>query len=125
MPSAAAGLLAERSERRRNLLLRGMALSDSLPLVTKSRGYKHADAVRKTLNELAEKAGMSMDTLQTFRVRGPRSAKYRKALAMGAEAIHILSKDDTPAGSPGRSMAYLFAKEEEGRIVSYKELHSK
>jgi hypothetical protein len=121
-------LLTGRADRRRQLEAAGESLASAASFAVKAVRRKVGAGVKRTLRQLAKEARLPMDTLRTFSVRGPRSAPLRKSLAAKVArttAFHVLFGDGPPADAPIIRVRALIAKEQDGRIVSYEEVHSR
>ena len=71
---------------------------------------------------------MPAKNVLSFSIRNPAGSLLGKALASGlaqATAYHVMSRDVTTKKSPTKRLVVLVAKEENGKIVSYEEYHSR
>ncbi|MBW8036227.1 MAG: hypothetical protein FVQ79_11500 [Planctomycetes bacterium] len=122
--------LAGRTDRRRQLAIKGQSIGSMVSVAVKSTKVKPTGSLKRVLNGLAKQAKVSVEsgTLLSFQIRGPKGNWYKKAKAaktIKSNVLHILLKDLSKGGSPVKRIEALIAKEEDGNIVSYQELYSR
>ena len=142
-------MLAGRSDRRRQLLRKGLLIPSMVRVAVEAKLTRLAaeaqpktasDAVRKALDGLSKK--FKAETHLLFEIRGTAAPQAMAGLAAkmapAREALHVLMADRTTdavkkafamSQRPGRKapkqLTVVVAKEEDGKIVSYREFQSR
>ena len=118
----------ERSERRQHLHAKGMWLSENQPVCSSTGRKPSRPAVSKTMREIARKIKLSSPTMLSFSIKNNPAPKIAGAKSMAATAFHVVMPDNpTPVGKDKNINASVcaVAKEVNGKVVSYRELHWK
>jgi hypothetical protein len=132
MPAMAAPIA--RAERRRQLLTKGLLISNTQPVARRATRPPVRGNLLTMLRRLASKANIKKPTMLSFRISSAREpiagAQMKKAFtAAGAKlpepsAYHVaIGKQASKA--PVVQITAVVAKEFDGKIVSYRELHSR
>lgn len=126
-------LLSGRSERRQHLKTIGKSVSSTVSIAVKSLKLKPSTAVEKDLKDILKKAKITMkpSAILSFSIRSPKSKFYTKLKAMKkvrSNAFHVHLSEIKSKKVPSKhfmGLKALIAKEENGKIVSYKEYQSR
>ena len=121
-------LLLGRADRRHHLLTTGLSLANLVRVAVQSAKRKPTGSVKRVLDELARKTKVPAKDVLSFSIRNPAGSLLGKALAVGlaqATAYYVMSRDVTTKKCPTKRLVVLVAKEENGKIVSYEEYHSR
>jgi hypothetical protein len=124
------GHQADRADRRRMLMARGMWLASYRPVATTRRRAKAKPAIAKQLETLARRANMKDVSLLSFAVRTPPGEKQLLTKAMAAKApatemFHVAIGAARVKDAPVPMLKALVASERDARIVSVQELFGK
>jgi hypothetical protein len=125
-----------RAERRRQLLTKGVVISNTQPVAQKITRGSIARRLLATLRRLASNAKIKRPKVLSFRIStaqppaGRREMKRVFAAAAAklpeATAYHVaIGKTPRSDGAPMPQITAVVAKEFDGKIVSYRELHSR
>jgi hypothetical protein len=122
-------MIADRASRRRHLARRGLMIGQSTRYARKAARVRPSPALRKRLEELVKKAGMTESVITTYRVGGSALPKDIRAAFAAAkppsEVFHVVAgcTEKKPALIP--HVAVLVARVEGGELKSYRLLHSR
>ena len=125
-----------RAERRRQLLTKGVTISNTQPVARRVTRTSISARMLTTLRRLAAKAHITQPKMLTFRIEGAGrpivGAQMQKAFAAAhsqlpkATAYHVaIGRSKRTADAPVVQITAVVAKEFNGKIVSYRELHSR
>ena len=125
-----------RAERRRQLLTKGVIISNTQPVARRATRTSISARMLTTLRRLAAKAHIAQPKMLTFRIesagRPTVGAQMQKAFAAAhsqlpkATAYHVaIGRSKRTADAPVVQITAVVAKEFDGKIVSYRELHSR
>jgi hypothetical protein len=124
-------LPAGRTARRRNLLTNGVALLEATS-VTRAAPQPPAEAdVPADLRRLGEREGLADARVLSFTVDEPPLAKTMRAMGSRGPvageplAVHVLLRRGQASEAPVPEIVALVAREEDGRIVSFRKLYGK
>ena len=124
----------ERNERRVQLLSKGLYLAKNQPVVSSKavRGIK--TSLEPTMKRIASKVNIKNPNFTSFAMKQKAGAPTGlKAKSTGASAFHVIREDGTKSvgtksaksSAPVVTGVCVVAKEVNGNIVSYRELHPK
>jgi hypothetical protein len=125
-----------RTERRRQLLTKGAVIANTQPVAQKVTRVSIRGRLLTTLRRLASKAKIKRPKMLSFRIstaqRPAVGPAMKKAFATveaklpEATAYHVaIGRSQRTGDAPIVQITAVVAKEFEGRIVSYRELHSR
>ncbi len=120
---------AARKDRRRSLFMSGSMLTQNQPCAVPAAPGALKTAMRKALNKLADEAGITQSSVQSFNVETPSAAnqtmaKGMKSVASVSALFHLLM--GSAAGPEGNLYtSLLIAREVDGSIVSVRRLFGK
>jgi hypothetical protein len=117
----------ERGERRQQLFTKGTWLSKNQPVCSSTPDEGTSKAVEATMKDIASRANIKDPTMTSYSIKRKSSPGASFAKSMTATAFHVAMPAETN-GAKKESVSALVcvvAKEVDGRIVSYRELHSK
>ena len=129
--AAGDGHMAERANRRRDLMERGMWLAASRPVVRTKVRTKPKAAMLKQLTAMAEEAKMIAPKMFSFSVRPPSAAarnmlsKAMIAKAPVSDAFHVVIGKVHLKEAPVPVIKALVANVSAGKIISVQELYGK
>jgi hypothetical protein len=117
----------ERGERRQQLFTKGTWLSKNQPVCSSTPDAGTTKAVEATMKEIASRANIKDPTMTSYSIKRKASPGVSFAKSMTATAFHVAMPADTNGAKKEsiNSLICVVAKEVDGRIVSYRELHSK
>jgi hypothetical protein len=123
-----------RTDRRRQLLARGVRIGATQAVATKVAKPKLANSVRSTLKKMAAELKISEPKILSFSVKSPATPQGPLARAMKAGAMtklappsgfHVVTgREEAPSDFPPQIVAVV-AKEVAGKIISYREMRSR
>lgn len=131
---AAADAGVARAERRRQLFARGSRIGATQAVATKSAKPELSRSILASLAEMAAQAGITVPKILSFKIDVPAAAKARftKAMMLGPmskmvspDALHVMIKASNVTGIESPQIVAIVAKEVGGKIISYRELHSR
>jgi len=123
----------ERTERRQQLQAKGIWLSENQAVASSSAATQTSDSVQKSMAKIADKVGMKDPAMMTFTVEQPATAATLTSKSVGTTRFHVMLEDRS-RGKNTRSKAValnikqavcVVAKEVNGNIVSFRELHAR
>jgi hypothetical protein len=123
----------ERVERRAQLQTKGMWLTKNQSCSVSEPTTKTDGAIDATMKKIADKVNIKSPTVMTFAIKNKQAGNNFLAKSMSATAFHVISGSDAKkssaksAAQPGEisTGVCVVAKEVNGNIVSYRELHRK
>jgi hypothetical protein len=125
-----------RAERRRQLLTKGLTISNTQPVARRATRTSIGARLSKILRRLAAKANIAKPKMLSFRIesagRPTVGAQMQKTFAAAhlqlpkATAYHVaIGRSKRTSDAPVVQITAVIAKEFDGKIVSYRELHSR
>jgi hypothetical protein len=132
--AAIADATVARTDRRRQLLARGLRIGATQAVATKVAKPMLAGGVLSALKKMAAQLEISAPTILSFKVETPVSPKGPMALAMrggpiakmaAPSAFHVITGKQPVSQEPAPQIIALVAKEVAGKIVSFREMHSR
>ena len=130
--AAADSKAIERGERRQHLYTKGAWLAKNQPVCSSTANATTPRAVENTMKELAAKVKIENPTMMSYDINRKTSSSAPMAKGMEATAFHVAMPDAnetkteaSTADGPIQVGVCVVAKEVDGRIVSYRELHWK
>ncbi len=123
----------ERGERRQQLHTKGLWLAKNQPCAESDAKTTVAPAIEATMKKIAAKVKMKAPTFLSFAIKHKQAATTPMAKAMSATAFHVMSggeekkaaKKSMDASASINTGVCVVAKEVNGNIISYRELHRK
>lgn len=130
MPDIPGKGAAQRADRRRLLMTRGMLIAENHPVVRTRGRAKLKPSMAKQMASLARKAKIRKPEMFSLSVRTPpdHSRLLTKAMiakSPPAEAFHVVIGQNNGKGAPVNSVKAVVAKVSAGEIVSVQELIGK
>lgn len=134
-PAAAsqASVAVARADRRRQLTLRGLAISQSVPVAKLDKKLVPSPQVQQAVRELARQAGVPEADLLSYSLTAPAAARSVTAKGLlglarnmaAPSAFHVLAgkRDEGPGGAA--QIVAIVAREQDGRIISSRQLVSR
>jgi hypothetical protein len=117
----------ERGERRQQLFTKGTWLTKNQAVCSSTPESGSSKAVEATMKEIASRANIENPVMSSYAIKrkGPSGVSFAKS--MTATAFHVAMPTDAAEKQKENisSLVCVVAKEVDGRIVSYRELHSK
>ncbi len=123
-----------RSDRRRQLLSRGLRIGATQSVAARIAQPKLAGSLLAALKKMASQMDIGAPTILSFNVEVPVPAAGPMAMAMKAgpmakmaapSAFHVVTGTQSAPNAPATQVVALVAKEVGGKIVSYREMHSR
>ena len=123
----------ERGERRQQLHTKGLWLAKNQPCAVSDRKKSVSGTIEETMKRIAAKVNIQDSSVMSFEIKNRQPANNTMAKSMSATAFHVmLGGDGTQASekSAKKTAAMsagvcIVAKEVNGNIISYRELHRK
>jgi hypothetical protein len=127
--SPAAMILEERAAERRRLFTRGLSITETQSVAATRRRKSAPPSLAQILKAIAGKEGLTTTSILSFDIEHPQVAT-KKALFSLAERISAPSAFHVAIGrickeAPVTRIILIVAKEEGGKIVSVRKLHSR
>lgn len=132
--AGAAASTSARGDRRRQLFARGMRIAATQSVAAKRTHPKLSASLLATLKRMAGQMEISNPTILSFQVETPIPSAGPMAMAMKAgpltkmaapSAFHVVTGTQPSSQAPGPQILALEAREVAGKIVSYREMHSR
>jgi hypothetical protein len=124
LPSLDLDLVAGRGDRRRSLEVWGEAIRLTVSVAVRTPKPALAPPIGKALRALAKQTNVSPSEIISFGVRAPKGPMAAKALGPSrAVGFHMMFSPTRKAARGPEQGRVVVAKEEGGKIVSYRVLH--
>lgn len=136
--------IVDRTDRRQQLAAKGLWLAQNKPVASRVTSIQPSSSVQATLKKLAEGINLQQTNTLSYDLKNtPSLPRGMKAKAGGATAIHVVlgtqavaapksmtrgaaaASAETAPPPKIKQVVALVAKEVDGKIVAYKELHSR
>jgi hypothetical protein len=123
-----------RTDRRRQLLARGLRIGATQAVATKIARPKLSGPVLRALKKVASELKISEPKILSFKVESPAVPKGRLARSMKAGAMaklaapsgfHVVTGTERVSEIRAPQIVAIVAKEVAGKIISYREMHSR
>ena len=119
----------ERNERRVQLLSKGLYLAKNQPVVSSKAVQGVKASLEPAMKRIAAKVNIKNPNFTSFKIQQKAAAPSgMKAKSIAASAFHVMREDGTKSmksSDPVVTGVCVVAKEVNGNIVSYRELHPK
>ena len=132
--AAIADATTARTDRRRQLFARGQRIGATQACAVKIARPQLAGALMSALKKMAAQLAIPEPKFLSFKIETPGAARGARGLAMKAgplarmaapDAFHVVSGARTVPEINTRQVVTMIAKEVGGKIVSYREMHSR
>ncbi len=134
LAAAIANAAAARTDRRRQLLSRGLRIGASQPCAVKLAKAKPAGPLMAALKKLAAQLDIPDPDFLAFKIETPAAPKGTKPLSLKAgpkammaapDGFHVVSGSRNVSALKTPQIVAMVAKEVGGKIVSYREMHGR